>query len=918
MSLTVAAFVLLIGIITMVSLFDHDAFASTAPTISITSPANGATFNTGKVTITGTASAPGSSIVSVEVSVDNGPFNLASGTLNWSYTTSLTGGTHTIVARVTDNGANTATTPSNSILTTIGGILQGGSVTFDPANGNLYVANMFNVFAIDGNTNTISGTIPAGPSPSQVAVNPTNGYLYIINDNIFANSVTVFDPASNGIITTIALSGTPENIVFDPANGNLYVSRFDGSVSVINGITNTVSTNISLGSVIPGSIVFDSSNGYVYVSSGDGSNDNKVSIIDGSANTLVGSISFQTANIFGMVFDPSNNNIYVGLGNQTVDVVNDVSNTIVSSIATPGGGGGPMVYDSANGGIYVDGSDGKVWLLSDKTNSVITTIPVNSLPNGIAFDSSNGNLYVSRVSFSDVAVIPSVFLLTNNNHPSGDYVVTDVGEGLLKQVTQCGVVSTIAGPRGADHALGPFGVAIDSDGNYIVTNNEVDPGSLVKITPSGTVTMIDNFGTNSNPSGIAIDSDGNYIVELYENGGTLVKITPSGTMTTITTGLGNPIGIAIDANGNYIITDSTNLAPRLLSVTPGGVVTVIVQNGLEVPSGIAIDANGNYIVGDQGLGGGYYGSLLKITPSGMITTILSGNGPNGVAIDSDGNYIVGFFANHVLAKVTPSGIMTTIASDGLANLYGIAIKPGPAVSCNTDATPPVITPTITGTLGNNGWYTNDVTVSWSVTDPESAISSSTGCVTGVINTDTAGTTLTCSATSVGGTDSQSITIKRDATPPTITAPPSITLVSSTPVSPPLGAPTVSDNLDPSPIVTNNAPVSFAPGSTITVSWTATDQAGNFATATQQVTIQTPAQAITGLTNTINGMSLPTGEQSSLGATLKNIDTTSPSSCGKLNAFESKVNTDLSHGKLTTQAGTLLYQANAIKSAIGCK
>jgi len=27
------------------------------------------------------------------------------------------------------------------------------------------------------------------------------------------------------------------------------------------------------------------------------------------------------------------------------------------------------------------------------------------------------------------------------------------------------------------------------------------------------------------------------------------------------------------------------------------------------------------------------------------------------------------------------------------------------------ATPPVITPTITGTLGDNGWYTNDVTIS---------------------------------------------------------------------------------------------------------------------------------------------------------------------------------------------------------------
>ena len=35
---------------------------------------------------------------------------------------------------------------------------------------------------------------------------------------------------------------------------------------------------------------------------------------------------------------------------------------------------------------------------------------------------------------------------------------------------------------------------------------------------------------------------------------------------------------------------------------------------------------------------------------------------------------------------------------------------------SSDDTPPVITPSISGTLGSNGWYTSDVTVSWSVND----------------------------------------------------------------------------------------------------------------------------------------------------------------------------------------------------------
>jgi hypothetical protein len=84
-----------------------------------------------------------------------------------------------------------------------------------------------------------------------------------------------------------------------------------------------------------------------------------------------------------------------------------------------------------------------------------------------------------------------------------------------------------------------------------------------------------------------------------------------------------------------------------------------------------------------------------------------------------------------------------------------------------DSTPPVITPSVSGTLGNNGWYVSNVTVGWTVTDPESTITYTSGCGTTSIGADTGGTTLTCNATSAGGSNSQSVTIKRDATAPTI-------------------------------------------------------------------------------------------------------------------------------------------------------
>lgn len=85
----------------------------------------------------------------------------------------------------------------------------------------------------------------------------------------------------------------------------------------------------------------------------------------------------------------------------------------------------------------------------------------------------------------------------------------------------------------------------------------------------------------------------------------------------------------------------------------------------------------------------------------------------------------------------------------------------------SDSTPPVIVPTVEGTPGLGGWYTSDITVSWGVTDGESPITAHSGCLSSTVSTDTAGVTFTCTATSDGGTHSESVTVKRDATPPVV-------------------------------------------------------------------------------------------------------------------------------------------------------
>jgi len=84
----------------------------------------------------------------------------------------------------------------------------------------------------------------------------------------------------------------------------------------------------------------------------------------------------------------------------------------------------------------------------------------------------------------------------------------------------------------------------------------------------------------------------------------------------------------------------------------------------------------------------------------------------------------------------------------------------------TDPSPPAIAPHVTGTLGDNGWYTSDIGISWTVVDDESPATTS-GCDPSSVTSDTAGVSFTCSASSAGGSASETVSVKRDATAPAL-------------------------------------------------------------------------------------------------------------------------------------------------------
>jgi len=86
--------------------------------------------------------------------------------------------------------------------------------------------NSDNVSVIDGATNTVLATVPAGDGAGAVAVNTSTNAIYVANFN--DNTVTVIDGLTNTVVTTIIPAGGspfPTGIGVSSLNNSIYVAE---------------------------------------------------------------------------------------------------------------------------------------------------------------------------------------------------------------------------------------------------------------------------------------------------------------------------------------------------------------------------------------------------------------------------------------------------------------------------------------------------------------------------------------------------------------------------------------------------------------------------------------------------------------------------------------------------------------------
>ncbi len=250
--------------------------------------------------------------------------------------------------------------------------------------------------------------------------------------------------------------------------------------------------------------------------------------------------------------------------------------------------------------------------------------------------------------------------------------------------------------------LQPMGlVAQGRDGSLYTTSvygGTYNLGTVVKITPTGTLTVIYNFdGTHgSEPTGgLTPGTDGNFYGTTWFGGtlghGTVFKVTPDGTLTTLynfknRTDGENPYAAPIQgADGNFYGTtcgcpNGGSFAGTVYKLTPAGKLKTLHQFGRNAfTEGVNPE---NSLV--QGFDGTFYGTttnqgthdrgtIFKITAAGKFTALHSFDDPHGSRTNaplvqgSDGRFYApaehgGKFGHGVVYKISPAGKYTPLHS----------------------------------------------------------------------------------------------------------------------------------------------------------------------------------------------------------------------------------------------------------------
>ena len=404
----------------------------------------------------------------------------------------------------------------------------------------LFLAFSCVVLALPGAAQQVIATVPVGITPRSSAVNPVTNRIYVPSCGTDPNCsrigiLSVLDGATNDILAVINVGYSPLGVAVNSVTNKIYVANqcgnpceSDGTVSVIDGASNTVIATLTAGRDSY-AVAVNSVTNKIYVANSCGNDltcvtrPGTVTVIDGASNTVTATVNVGAAPAAPVV-NAMTNKIYVPnqCGNDptcgaprasgTVTVIDGVTN----QTHTVNVGVVPDAADvnTQTNRIYVAnacGNDPNCQSTTTATVTVIdgatlatTTAPIGGhFPQALAVNSATNKIYASANCFGEASC---------QGEPNGTVSVID---GVTLAYTSV--------PTGPD----PDTLAVNSATNKVYVANYTSCGSYCL----GTVTVIDgatlayaNLLVGSGPDGLSVDSTTNRIYVPDYNDGTVSVI----------------------------------------------------------------------------------------------------------------------------------------------------------------------------------------------------------------------------------------------------------------------------------------------------------------------------------------------------------------------------------------------------------